>query len=154
MQARSGLNLLISTIKPNVPSSLQVTCNDQDYTDSGITFLYQADASVDKISLKSGLDPGGFGLFVTGENFVNSTSLACRVGGSNTEATFLLPSLVLCFVPRSALATTINIPEGDDGQHVTRGLGPREGDGSSPGVWLGPYDGDGTEIYVEVSMRE
>ncbi|CAM9397259.1 unnamed protein product, partial [Laminaria digitata] len=100
-------------------SSLQVTCNDQDYTDSGITFLYQADASVDNISLKSGLDPGGFGLFVTGENFVNSTSLACRVGGSNTEATFLLPSLVLCFVPRSALATTINIPEGDDGQHVS-----------------------------------
>lgn len=100
----------------------------------------------------SGLDPGGFGLFVTGENFVNSTALACRVGGSNTAATFLLPSLVLCFVPRTALATTISFPEGADGPYETRGLGPREGDGSSPGVWLGPYDGDGTEIFVEVSM--
>lgn len=101
----------------------------------------------------SGLDPGGFGLFVTGENFVNSTSLACRVGGSNTAATFLLPSLVLCFVPRAALATTISFPEGADGRYVTRGLGPREGDGSSPGVWLGPYNGDGTELFVEVSMH-
>lgn len=101
----------------------------------------------------SGLDPGGFGLFISGENFVNSTSLSCRVGGSNTAATFLLPSLVLCFVRRAVWTATINYPEGDDGQDVTYGLGPREGDGSSPGVWLGPYDGDGTELYVEVSSR-
>lgn len=138
----------------------QVTCNGHDYTDSGTTFLYQADASVHNISLSAGLDPGGFGLFISGERFVNSTSLSCRIGGSNTPATFLSSTVVLCFVPRAASASirgssaeeaATAAAEGGGGEAI-RGFGPREGDdGSSPGVWLGPLDGDGKVFYVEVS---
>lgn len=139
-----------------------MTCNGQDYTDSETTFLYQADASVHNVSLSAGLDPGGFGLFITGEGFVNSTSLSCRVGGSNTPATFLSSTVVLCFVPRpaavsirgsSAEKATAAESEGEEsGEGVVRGFGPREGDdGSSPDVWLGPLDGDGKTFFVEVS---
>lgn len=135
-----------------------MTCNGQDYTDSGTTFLYQADASVHNISLSAGLDPGGFGIFVSGEGFVNSTSLSCRIGGSNTPATFLTSSVVLCFVPRAASVSIrgssveeVTAAERSGGEAI-RGFGPRQGDdGSSPGVWLGPLDGDGKIFYVEVS---
>lgn len=141
----------------------QVTCNGQDYTDSGTTFLYQADASVHNVSLSAGLNPGGFGLFITGEGFVNSTSLCCRVGGSNTPATFLSSTVVLCFVPRTASvsirgssveeATAAESGGGEgSGEGVVRGFGPRKGDdGSSPDVWLGPLDDDGKIFFVEVS---
>lgn len=148
----------------------QVTCNGQDYTDSGTTFLYQADTSVHNISLAAGLDPGGSALFITGENFVNSTSLSCRIGGSNNPATFLSASTVLCFVPRAASASirgssaelaaavfeTVDAGEVEErsgyNRETNRGFGPREGDdGSSPDSWLGPLDGDGDSFYVEVS---
>lgn len=144
----------------------QVTCNGQDYTDSGTTFLYQADASVHNISLAAGLDPGGSALFITGENFVNSTSLSCRIGGSNTPGTFLSVSIVLCFVPRAASASirgssaesaaavfeTADAGKVEENSGYNRGFGPREGDdGSSPDSWLGPLDGDGDSFYVEVS---
>lgn len=132
----------------------QVTCNGQDYTDSGVTFLYQADASVFNISLVSGLDPGGLGLFIAGEHFVNSTALSCRIGGSNTPATFLSSSLVLCFVPRATSAAMLNCPaDGAESGDDTRGLGPREGDNFSPGAWLGPHDGGGNTFYVEVGKE-
>lgn len=149
---------------PLLPSVLtpQVTCNGQDYTDSGTTFLYQADASVHNVSLSAGLDPGGFGLFISGEGFVNSTSLFCRVGGSNTPATFLSSTVVLCFVPRAATgsirgssaeqATVAEIGGEGSGEGVVRGFGPRAGDdGSSPDAWLGPPDGGGKTFFVEVS---
>lgn len=143
----------------------QVTCNGQDYTDSGTTFLYQADASVSNVSLSAGLDPGDFGLFVAGEGFVNSTSLSCRIGGSNTPATFLSSDVVLCFVPRGASASSIRGYSAEEaaaaiaeteregsGVEDNRGFGPREGgDGSSPAAWLGPLDGEGKALYVEVS---
>lgn len=139
----------------------QVTCNGQDYTDSGTTFLYQADASVHNVSLSAGLDPGGYGLFIKGEGFVNSTSLSCRVGGSNTPATFLSSTVVLCFVPRAASVSIRGFSaekasaaeSGAEGsvEGGVRGFGPQEGDGSSPDVWLGPLDGDGKTLFVEVS---
>ncbi|CAM9426180.1 unnamed protein product, partial [Ectocarpus fasciculatus] len=151
---------------PQRAVGVEVTCNGQDYTDSGTTFLYQADASVHNISLAAGLDPGESALFITGENFVNSTSLSCRIGGSNTPATFLSASTVLCFVPRAASASirgssaeaAAAMFEAADARNVedergyNRGFGPREGDdGSSPDSWLGPLDGDGDSFYVEVS---
>lgn len=133
----------------------QVTCNGQDYTDSGITFLYQADASVRNVSLSGGLDPGGFALFVTGDHFVNSTALACRVGGSNAPATFLSSSLALCFVPRAAFGTALTLPAEEGNVAVgttTRGLGPQKGEASCPAAWLGPEHGEGKFLYVEVGF--
>lgn len=133
--------------------SLQVTCNGQDYTDSGITFLYQADASVHSISLASGLDPGGFSLFIMGDNFVNSSALSCRIGGTNTGATFLSAKLALCFVPYTAadIALESTPAEGNRGGDISRSLGPRKGDNTAPGAWLGPEDAQSKAFFVEVS---
>lgn len=114
------------------------------------------------VSLSAGLDPGGFGLFIAGVGFANSTSLSCRVGGSNTPATFLSSTVVLCFVPRAssvsirgssaAEATAAESGGEGSGEEAVRGFGPRRGDdGSSPDVWLGPLDGDGKTFFVEVS---
>lgn len=150
----ANVNISILRLDTTVSSSAQVTCNGQDYTDSGITFLYQADATVNSISLSSGLDPGGFGLFITGEHFVNSSTLSCRTGGSNTAATFLSSNLVLCFVPRATAATALaSTAQGVSSGDATRGLGPREGDNSSPGAWLGPEDQEGKTLFVEVCIN-
>lgn len=136
---------------------LQVTCNGQDYTNRGIAFLYQADASVRNISLAAGLGPGGLGLFVTGQNFVNSTALACRIGGSKTSATFLSSNLALCFVPPLAFGTALTSPVELNGRAVqigTKGLGPRKGEAFSPAAWLGPEGGEGKTLYVEVQLQD
>ena len=60
--------------------TLEISNNAQDYTDSGITYLYQADAHVTAVQPSSALDVGGTPVFVQGENFVNSTWLRCRIG--------------------------------------------------------------------------
>lgn len=132
-----------------------MTCNGQDYTNRGITYLYQADASVQNISLAGGLDPAELGLFVTGENFVNSTHLACRVGGSTSSGTFLSSRLALCFVPRATFGVVLS-PPADRGRSTgneTRALRPREGESFSPSARLGPEDGHGKTLYVEVRIK-
>ncbi|CAM9707700.1 unnamed protein product, partial [Discosporangium mesarthrocarpum] len=77
-------------------TSVEVTCNGQDYTNSGVSFLYQADTFTEKVGLAETLDRGNVSLFISGGHFVNSSTLACRVGASNIAATFLSPSLALC----------------------------------------------------------
>lgn len=79
--------------------AVEVTNNGQDWTDSGITFLYQADSAVITVSPTVGTDVSGTPLFVVGQNFVNSTALRCRIGPDVVEGTFLRRELVLCFAP-------------------------------------------------------
>ena len=76
--------------------------NAQDFTDSGIRFLYQLDASVIAVSPTQGWDTGANALFVRGSNFVNTTSLRCRIGQTVTKATFLTTEMVLCTAPLKA----------------------------------------------------
>jgi len=83
--------------------AVEVSNNAQDWTDSGITFLYQADATVKSVAPAAGLlDTAGGALWVVGNHFVNSTSLRCRIGPRVVNATFLRPELVLCFAPSQA----------------------------------------------------
>jgi hypothetical protein len=82
--------------------SVEVSNNNQDFTDSGITFLYQADATVTAITPTSGFINAATPLVVLGRHFVNSTLLRCRVGPYVSAATFLSPELVLCFAPQLA----------------------------------------------------
>lgn len=37
-------------------------------------------------------------MFVTGRDFLNTSSLSCRVGSSSVDATFISDQLILCFV--------------------------------------------------------
>ena len=106
---------------------------------------------MNNISLASGFDPGGFSLFISGENFVNSTDLSCKIGGANTPATFLSGRLVLCFVPLAPTAMALEPQvEGDHGEDITQGFGPRKGDNTYSEAWLGPGDVNGKAFYVEV----
>jgi hypothetical protein len=79
--------------------SLEISNNAQDYTASGIRYLYQKDAIVDSVFPNSGHDTGATPLFVSGHHFVNSTSLRCRVGQSVSDAQFVTSKLVICFAP-------------------------------------------------------
>ena len=79
--------------------SVEVSANAQDFTDSGVTFLYQSDASVRGVHPNAGLQASGAPLFVSGSHFVNSTTLRCRVGPHVAEAVYLTSEAVLCFAP-------------------------------------------------------
>ena len=79
--------------------AVEVSNNGQDWTDSGITYLYQADSIVTSIFPGMGMEMSGTPLFVVGRNFVNSTALRCRIGPHILKATFLRRELLLCFAP-------------------------------------------------------
>ena len=49
--------------------AVEVSNNGQDWTDSGITYLYQADSIVTTIFPGMGMDMSGTPLFVVGRNF-------------------------------------------------------------------------------------
>eukprot|EP01029_Cantina_marsupialis_P009699 TRINITY_DN2249_c0_g1_i2.p1 TRINITY_DN2249_c0_g1~~TRINITY_DN2249_c0_g1_i2.p1 ORF type:complete len:4493 (+),score=1584.60 TRINITY_DN2249_c0_g1_i2:343-13821(+) len=90
---------------PKFPSRLvplEVANNGFDFTDDGVHYLYQEDATVGDVSPKTGNDNGHTPLFVIGTNFVNSTALKCRIGATVVDATFLTTELVLCFTPKQS----------------------------------------------------
>lgn len=78
-------------------ASFELTNNGQDYTDSGLMFLYQDDIKVLATSHSRGQSNGGTPIFISGSNFVNSTTLSCRFGKQATKAHFLTRESILCF---------------------------------------------------------
>jgi hypothetical protein len=115
---------------------LEVSNNNQDYTNSGITFLYQADANIIKISPTSGQGDVRSPIVVYGSHFVNSTLLRCRVGREVSFPTYLSSTLILCFSSRTSLTqmdtgyvrdrtlTSINTPGRQTVQTSPPGAGP------------------------------
>ncbi|KAJ1403425.1 hypothetical protein B484DRAFT_405099, partial [Ochromonadaceae sp. CCMP2298] len=85
--------------------NVEVSNNNQDYTDSGINYLYQNDAFVESVLPNQGQVNEPTPIVVRGQNFVNSTLLRCRMGEYVSVPTFLAPNLVLCFTPRIPLIT-------------------------------------------------
>jgi hypothetical protein len=85
--------------------TVEISNNNQDFTDSGINFLYQADAYVESVLPSSGQVNTRTAIVVKGDNFVNSTLLRCRIGEYVSVPTFLSRDLVLCFTPRIPLIT-------------------------------------------------
>eukprot|EP00804_Cyclotella_cryptica_P031375 CCRYP_012196-RE/>CCRYP_012196-RE protein AED:0.02 eAED:0.02 QI:303/0.85/0.87/1/0.71/0.62/8/63/3730 len=77
--------------------SFELTNNGQDFTDSGLVFLYQKDVKVVSISRSEGPSRGGTPVFISGSNFVNSTELTCQFGIDTTRAHFLTRESILCF---------------------------------------------------------
>jgi hypothetical protein len=80
--------------------AVDVSDNAQEYTQSGLRFLYQADARVEAVFPRSGRDTGTIPLFIYGRNYVNSTALKCRIGVSTSPAVFISTKLVMCFTPQ------------------------------------------------------
>ncbi len=85
--------------------NVEVSNNNQDFTDSGINYVYQTDAVVVSILPNYGQINANTPIAVSGNNFVNSTLLRCRIGEYVSTPTFLAPNLVLCFTPEIPLIT-------------------------------------------------
>jgi len=124
--------------------SLEVTNNGQDYSDSGITYLYQEDAVVSGVYNNHGPFSGDTPIFVHGDNFVNSTLLTCRIGGAVVDAVFMNQQTIMCFTPpRSAVESKHN--------YLSHGEIRSE---TMPHAQDYKIRGDGmatNEVYVEVS---
>lgn len=124
--------------------SVEVSNNAQDYTDSGITFLYQADAVVTAVNPSHGVDIGNTGLFVLGENFVNSTTLRCRIGPYVVSGTFVTRSLVLCMTPAQATREPVH-------GFLTDGLLATPDFGHAPASRVRPLLSGPSDVFVEIS---
>ncbi|CAM9249368.1 unnamed protein product, partial [Phaeothamnion confervicola] len=153
---------------------VEISCNSQDFTDTGVAFLYQADARVTAVyaaptgpnaggaagaaaAVAAGTGAGGGAgtvLFVLGDNFVNSTSLVCRVGARVLPATFLGRELLMCRAPATPAGAGGAVENeewglwyGEPGA-ASRELGPRPEEAHRPAVRVGPRPG---VLFVEVS---
>ncbi|KAL4109781.1 hypothetical protein PRIC1_001476 [Phytophthora ramorum] len=79
--------------------SLEVSNNQQDFSLSGINFLYYEDESVEAIAPARVFDSAEpLAIFAYGRNFINTTALSCRLGLQTFPATFVTPKLLLCEV--------------------------------------------------------
>ena len=78
---------------------VEISVNSQDFSQSGLKFLYQSDISIRYVGSSEGPLSGGTPVFVRGTGFVNNTNLCCRFGDRIVSATFLNRNKILCFSP-------------------------------------------------------
>jgi len=117
-----------------------VTNNGQEYTDEDVNFMLQADARVTGVTPPAVLGASRtVRLFVTGANFVNTSSLACRIGRDVVPAVFLAPSLLTCVAPPPAAARAggrLGVEVSNNGVDFTRdGAAVTIGTGCPPGAF-------------------
>eukprot|EP00750_Incisomonas_marina_P013799 INCI17542.1.p1 GENE.INCI17542.1~~INCI17542.1.p1 ORF type:complete len:3776 (-),score=497.18 INCI17542.1:2420-13582(-) len=124
----------------NVP--VETSNNAQDFTNSGIHFLFQQDAEVTDVYPKNGRDTATTPLFVQGKGFVNSTQLTCRIGHSIVRAVFVTSELVLCFAPPQSTSEPIQ------GSHRRRGLRRQS---FMHADQVSTYGETPSQVFVEVS---
>ena len=94
----SELECLAPPASPGIVP-FDISLNLLDFSASGLSFLFQAVASVLSIMPNIGLDVGGTPVFVTGSNFVNSSAARCRFGSKVVVANFLSDSTLFCISP-------------------------------------------------------
>lgn len=76
---------------------VDVSGNGRDTsTLSAVVFAYQVPPRISGIVPRVGLSGGRSPIFITGTNFVNSTTLTCRFGKEISRATFLSQRSMLC----------------------------------------------------------
>jgi len=76
---------------------VSVSGNGRDMSSiNAVTFSYQVPPRISGVVPRVGLSGGRSPIFVTGTNFVNSTSLTCRFGQEISQATFLSSRSMLC----------------------------------------------------------
>jgi hypothetical protein len=127
--------------------AVEVTNNAQDYSDSGITFLYQEDAEVFSVHNDYGPYSGNTPIFVHGNNFVNSTLLSCRIGGAIVEAIYMDSHNLLCFTPsRSSIESRNN--------YLSHGQIKSESFPHSQDYKIRPDGADTNVVYVEISNNK
>eukprot|EP00698_Gefionella_okellyi_P014440 TRINITY_DN4005_c1_g1_i2.p1 TRINITY_DN4005_c1_g1~~TRINITY_DN4005_c1_g1_i2.p1 ORF type:complete len:2826 (+),score=696.32 TRINITY_DN4005_c1_g1_i2:356-8479(+) len=101
--------------------SVEVTNNNQDYTSSGVQFVFQLSETVSAVAPLSGPVSGGTALTVIGTNFVNSAQVVCRVGTvSALPATWNSVSRIRCTSP-AMTAGVVNVDVSNNNQDYTSG---------------------------------
>ena len=83
--------------------AVEVSNNQLDFTDQTIQYWFYEDAELSFLSPTTGPYWGGTPIFMKGSNFINSTSLSCRIGAWKTKAQYLDRTSALCFTPPQAL---------------------------------------------------
>ncbi|GLE05146.1 hypothetical protein PINS_up014134 [Pythium insidiosum] len=76
--------------------TVEVSNNQQDFTITGINFMYYQDPELAAVYPKRAYDVSSFALFAHGRFFMNTTALSCRVGVDIFAATFITSELVMC----------------------------------------------------------
>ena len=76
--------------------SIEVANNGLDFSQSGLEVIYYEDPNVASIYPSQFYDVPELKFFIQGFNFVNITTLVCRVGAQLFNATFITPNLLLC----------------------------------------------------------
>ena len=80
-------------------ANITISGNKRDLSSNQtVTFDYQIPPRISGIIPKVGLSGSRSPIFITGSNFVNSSSLTCRFGRELTKATYLSPTSILCIV--------------------------------------------------------
>ncbi|OWZ22617.1 hypothetical protein PHMEG_0002652 [Phytophthora megakarya] len=79
--------------------SVEVSNNQQDFSLSGVNFLFYEDETLASIAPTQTYDSDEpLTIFAYGSNFINSTALSCRLGLQVFPATFVTSKLLLCKV--------------------------------------------------------
>lgn len=78
---------------------VQVTNNGVDVSPTSGEFLYINDFSVQDVRPTEVLEAGQVPIFVSGSNFMNTTTLTCRFGAVIVRGSFINPGLVACMAP-------------------------------------------------------
>ncbi|ETN04220.1 hypothetical protein PPTG_14928 [Phytophthora nicotianae INRA-310] len=77
--------------------SVEVSNNQQDFSLSGINFLYYQDETLEAIAPTQAFDSDEpLSIFAYGQNFINTTALAYRLRLQTFAATFVTSKLLLC----------------------------------------------------------
>lgn len=108
-------SLIKCSSPPNVPGlvSFKVSRDGYDgnthFANGQHQFLYLREPSVYLVRPNKGKIQGGVAVFVTGTNFVNSTSLGCKFGSALSRGTFINVRTMVCIAPSVGLPVS-NVP--------------------------------------------
>ena len=89
---------------PHTPGivPVSVTANRIDFSTTNMQFLFTEDVTVRRIHPERGLYTGYTPVFVSGNNFENVTSVACKFGSRISRATFISRTMLSCIAPSRA----------------------------------------------------
>lgn len=99
-----GPTTIVCKTPPHHPGlvSIRVTNNGADFSSDVVDFWFVHDAAIDEIMPKQMLETGQVATFISGSNFINTTSLTCKVGNMVLRGLFLSPELMACMAPSHA----------------------------------------------------
>jgi hypothetical protein len=91
------------TAPPHTPGYVNLSVVIDGYEipaqDILLEYAYYVDVSVSYVTPSIGSILGGYPVYVTGQNFINSTSLGCRFADMESRGIFISTSIMVCICP-------------------------------------------------------